>query len=101
MLFALMLHLGMEIKFPFDGTRLHVDDGSRKAYDWKGKTYILTRTEMRDIIIEDTLRLDFNHKVNRNKYKGKELEEKFQKFKKKVLNRMAGKTVLDIENDFA
>lgn len=93
--------LGLEIKFPFDGTRLNVDDGKIHSYEWKGMTHLKTRTEMRNIIIEHTLRLDFNHKVNRNKYTEEEIEKKYQKFKRKVLHRMAGKTVLNIENDFA
>lgn len=92
--------LGLEIKFPFDGERLWVDTGTTNYYNWKGQTYLVTKTKMREIIIEHTLRMNFNQRVNAKKFTPEQLEEKYQKFKRKVKYRMAGKTVLDVENDF-
>jgi hypothetical protein len=55
---------------------------------------------MREVILEDTLRLNFNRRVNVKKFTPEQLEAKYQRFKQKIKYRMAGKTVLDVENDF-
>ena len=92
---AKMKSLGLEIRFPFDGLRLNVQDNSYHTYTWKGKTYIRTRDEMREILLDELLRQNFFTKDRKGKEK--ELEREFQKYKRKEISKIEGKLVLDLD----
>ena len=90
--------LGLEIKFPFEGLKLEFDDGKVRQYNFKGKVYLCTRTEMREILFDMMLRRNFNSKypecIGSDNY-----EERYKEFRHIVEEKMAGKLVLDVKMD--
>ena len=57
---AKLKSMGGKIDFGFDGLRVKVpDNGDMKLYEYRGKQYISTKTKMREIIIDDVLRMNF------------------------------------------
>jgi hypothetical protein len=89
--------LGLEIKFPFEGLKLDVDDGKIHQYKWKGRVYLCTRKEMREVLFDSLLRRNFDSKYPncpKNKY-----EERYKEFRRVVEEKMAGKLVLDVRTD--
>ena len=90
--------LGLEIKFPFEGLSLDFDDGKIHQYKWKGRVYLCTKTEMREILFESLLRRNFENKypeyVGTDKY-----EARYKEFREVVEEKMKGKLVLNIKKD--
>ncbi len=85
---AKLKSLGAEIYFPFEGTTVQFNDGSVKTFEYKGETFIMTDAEMREYLLEELMRKNFD----KLKLKGskKELEKKYQKFKQLELERAKG-----------
>ena len=90
--------LGAYIDFGFNGIRLDIKDDGIHEYNWRGKTYLATEAEMREILIEELLRWNFNKKKHKTKDKAK-LEEEYQAFKKRALNDAKGILTVEIDND--
>ena len=88
--------LGAYIDFGFDGIRLNIKDDGVHEYDWKGKTYLATEAQMREILIDELLRWNFN-KMKHNTKNKKKLEEEYQEFKQRALNDAKG--ILTVEID--
>jgi hypothetical protein len=90
--------LGLEIKFPFEGLRLDFDDGKVRQFKFKGRVYLCTRTQMREILFDIMLRRNFDSKYP--EYIGKKgYEDKYNEFKRIVREKMKGKLVLDVKKD--
>lgn len=54
--------IGAIIDFGFDGMKLDVDDGKMHLYEYGGKAYMRTKSEMRDILLDDLLMPQFHSK---------------------------------------
>lgn len=87
--------LGIKIDFGFDGVKLDIEDGMLHTYHWRGETYVCSRNEMRQILIEDLMRSNF--KRTGIKKSDPDYEKKYQDFKEKHLGKLYGNLVLDIE----
>ena len=71
--------LGLKIDFGFDGLNIEVDDGTLHEFSFGGETYICTRTEMRDILLDFLLKPNFE-KLNLKGSK-KELKKLYGEYK--------------------
>lgn len=94
---AKLKSLGAKIDFGFNGLRFALNDESVKSYSYKGKLYICTETEMREFLLEELLRKNFNKK----KLKGtkKELEKKYQRYKRSEISKAQGMLVFDLGDE--
>ena len=86
--------LGAYIDFGFNGLTLEVNDEGLYEYNWKGKTYLTTKAEMREKLIDDLLRWNFNRRKHDTKNK-KKLEEEYQRFKRRALDDAKGIITVD------
>ena len=89
---AQLKSIGLKIDFGFDGLRLDLKEETLHEYSWKGKRYIRSREEMREILLDELLRKNYNKKHRKDGGS----EEGYQKFKQKIVNEMNGMLVLDI-----
>ena len=94
---AKLKSLGAKIDFGFNGLRFALNDESVKSYSYKGKLYICTETEMREFLLEELLRKNFNKK----KLKGtkKELEKKYQRYKHSEISKAQGMLVFELGDE--
>ena len=86
--------LGLEIKFPFEGLRLDFDDGKIRQYNWKGKVYLCTKSEMRETLFDELLRRNFDSKypnISKDEY-----EERYKEFRNVIEEKLKGKLVLEV-----
>ena len=72
--------IGGYIDFGFNGVALEVDDNNIKPFEYKGKLYICTEKEMRDILLDDLLMPEFEKRVKYNKRNKKKLYEEFKQY---------------------
>ena len=86
--------LGAEIYYSFDGIRLNLDDGNIRTFEYKGNVYVCTAAEMRERLLDELLRRNFN----KTKHTGtkKQIEKEYQQYKKRELTRAKGYFVPDI-----
>lgn len=89
--------IGAEIHYCFDGVRVNTDDGNVHQYKFKDKVYLTTKEEMRNILLDDLMWQNFNKK----KHKGtrKQIQKKFEKFKRRELERAKGNVVVTTDDD--
>jgi hypothetical protein len=94
---AKLKSLGAEIHFPFEGLTVEFNDGSIKQFDYKGQTFIMTDKEMREYLLEELLRRNFD----KLKLKGskKELEKKYQQYKELEMQRAHGMLTIEFDGD--
>lgn len=92
---AKMKSLGIKIDFGFDGLKINIPDNAIHEYTWKGKKYITTREDMRNRLIDELLRKNFN--LEKHKGTVEEIEEKYQQYKTRELRKAEGKLVLDLQ----
>lgn len=90
--------LGAYIDFGFNGIRLDIKDDAVYEYTWRGKTYLATEAEMREILIDKLLRWNFNRKKHKTKNK-KKLEKEYQEFKQRALDDARGVLTVDIDEE--
>ena len=92
---AKMKSLGIKIDFGFDGLKIQIPDNAIHEFNWKGKKYITTKENMREILIEELLRKNFN--LEKHTGTAEELEKKYQEYKTRELRRAEGKLVIDVQ----
>ena len=90
--------LGAYIDFGFNGIKLDIKDDAMYEYEWKGKTYLATESEMREILLDKLLRWNFNKKKHKTKNK-KKLEAEYQAFKQRVLDEAKGMLTVEIDEE--
>jgi hypothetical protein len=85
---AKLKSMGAYIDFGFNGLRIDVPDESLHTFRYRGTTYVDTNEGMREFLLEDLMRRNFD----KLKLKGskKELEKKYQEFKERELRRAQG-----------
>ena len=94
---AKMKALGAKIDFGFDGIRAKVFDNSVHSYEYKGRIHICTEQEMREFLIEELMRANFN----KTKHHGtkKQIEAEYQEFKRIELQKVQGIESIRILDD--
>lgn len=90
--------LGAYIDFGFNGITLNVKDDTVYEFEWRGKTYLATKEEMREVLLDDLLRWNFNKKKHKTKNK-KKLEAEYQEFKERAINDARGVLTVDIDEE--
>jgi DNA-directed RNA polymerase beta subunit len=78
---AKLKSLGLKIDFGFNGLRIRPVTDVLHKYTWKGKVYIRTREEMREILLDELLRKNFFHSKKREEGNPAD-EKKYQEFKR-------------------
>ena len=89
------MSLGIKIDFGFSGLTIDTGDDKIRSFTWKDELYICTRKEMREIILDYTLRYNFN--LEKHKGTPKEIESKYQKYKAKQIAKINGELLIDCD----
>lgn len=92
---AKLMSLGIKIDFGFSGLTIDTEDDKIRSFTWKDELYICTRKEMREIILDYTLRYNFN--LEKHKGTPKEIEAKYQKYKAKQIAKINGELLIDCD----
>lgn len=92
---AKLKSMGAKIDFGFSGLTVKVPEkGSLQLYEYRGKKYLTTRTKMREIILDDVLRANFER--FRIKASKSVLEKMYQEYKAEVIAKLEHKVYIKV-----
>ena len=92
---AEMKAIGANIDFGFNGLTLDIDDEKMNTYVYKDEIHFRTKAEMREILLDDLLRPQFNAQYDGPESKA---EKAYAKFKKEAVE-TAQKNLARINED--
>lgn len=94
---AKLKSIGAKIDFGFNGLKIRPHDNKLHAYQYHGKVYIRTYDEMREFLLDDLLRRNFNKKKRTGSKK--ELEAKYKRYREKEIAKAQGKLVVTLGDE--
>jgi hypothetical protein len=92
--------LGIKFQFPFDGIKIWTDDGALRTWHWRGEVLLMTKTQMRERILDDLFRKNF-FTGKRKKLMDTDparAEKEYQAFKEMWMNRINGGLSIDVDD---
>ena len=88
---------GRELDAGFDGLRVNCFDGMLHEFSYKGKKYITTYKDMREMLLNEKWTKDFNRVLHVGSKS--ELDKAYKRYADLERARISGKLVIDLPDD--